>query len=422
MKRNYIWMLSSKIALVVAALVTAALINRALGPELRGVLAEIQTWVALMVTCFGLSLDTAIYHFSNRELYPGKDSNQLATVIVMTLIYSSVASLFILSVTHFKADIISSTTMKYVFLMVILLVSTMFSSNLAVFYQARGRMVLSSVAGFLQALINVSLIGIAYYFSNLNLRLIVICLIVVQVTGLLVFLLMGTRGQFLKGSFSLSLARDMLGAGLKQHAATVSTFVYTKINQLILLKYCGEAQAGLFAVSLSLIMAAMVIPGTLQLVLYPRVLNYKDDWEITLKTLGISCYLWGLLIVVAILLARPILMIYGGVAFIDAVTSFRILLITAWLLPLSSMIAPYYVKKGAFILASSTAVFLAIISIKLNIELISRYGINGAAWATSITTIIGFVIVILMLWYLGRRNPLKFLNIAYLANWRVKKD
>jgi O-antigen/teichoic acid export membrane protein len=416
MKRNYIWMLSSKIALMVAALVTASLINRALGPELRGVLAEIQTWVALMVTCFGLSLDTAIYHFSNRELYPGKDSNQLATVIVMTLVYSSVASLFILSVTHFKADIISSTTMKYVFLMVILLVSTMFSSNLAVFYQARGRMVLSSVAGFLQALINVSLIGIAYYFSNLNLRLIVICLIVVQVTGLLVFLIMGTRGQFLKGIFSLSLARDMLGAGLKQHAATVSTFVYTRINQLILLKYCGEAQAGLFAVSLSLIMAAIVIPSTLQIVLYPRVIQATDDFEITILTLRAGFYGWGFIVVALFLLAKPIIYIYGGTEFMNSVTSFRILLLTAWLLPISSFIAPYVIKKGAFLLSSASAVFVGVISVILNYILIPRFLSSGAAWATVISSTVGFFIAVFLLALVAQRNPLKFLRIWGVNN------
>jgi len=36
MKQNYIWMLSSRIALMIAAFVTAGFINRSLGPELRG--------------------------------------------------------------------------------------------------------------------------------------------------------------------------------------------------------------------------------------------------------------------------------------------------------------------------------------------------------------------------------------------------
>lgn len=396
---------------MMVALVTAALINRALGPELRGVLAEIQTWVALMVTCFGLSMDAVIYHFSNQELYPGKDSDQLVTVISMTFIYSSVASLFVLLIMHYKSDIISPTTIKYLILMVGLIVSTMFSSNLAVFYQARGRMVLSSVAGFFQAIINLLLIGMAFHSNVLNLRFIVLSLIIVQVVAVVVFLFAGTRDQFFKGKYSFNLARDMLGAGLKQHAATVSTFVYIKINQLIVLKYCGEAQAGLFAVSLSLIMAAMVIPSTLQIVLYPRVIQATDDFDITVLTLRAGFYGWGLIVFALFLLAKPIIYIYGGNEFMASVIPFRILLLTAWFLPISSFIAPYIIKKGAFLLSSASAVFIGAISIILNFILIPRFSLYGAAWATAISSIVGFFIAVLLLALVARRNPLKFLRI-----------
>lgn len=415
-------MLSSKLALMIAAVVTASLINRTLGPDLRGVLAEIQTWAALIVSCFGFSIDTAIYHFSNRELYPGEDQDHLATVVCITLLCSLLASLFFFLLVHGRPGSVSQTTLKYLSLMIVLIISTMFSSNLAVFYQARERMVLSAVAGFSQAIINLMLIVFAYFIQLLDLKIIIISLIIVQSVAVVIFIFAGTRGQFLSGHCSLSLARGMFLAGIKQHAATVSTFVYVKVNQLLVIKFCGETQSGLFAVSLSLITAAMVIPSTLQLVLYPRVLQHSDEYEITIKTLGITFYIWGFCILLGLILAKPILMIYGGSEFSGAISSFRILLFTAWLLPLSSMISPYYVKKGAFMLASATAVFLGIISIILNVILIRSLGINGAAWATSITAITGFVIVLLMLWYLSNRNPLRFLNITYVSGWRFNKE
>lgn len=416
MKRNYIVMLSSKIALMVAALVTAGLINRSLGPELRGFLAEIQTWTALIVICFGFSMDTAIYHFSNRELYPGEDTDHLATVVCMTLVYASFASLFFFLFIYYLPGSVSPTTLNYLLLIIVLIVSTMFSSNLAVFYQARGRMILSAIVGFSQAIINLFLIVFTYYIQLLDLKIILISLIIVQLVAVVVFVFAGTKGQFFVGHCSLSLAKNMFLAGIKQHAATVSTFVYVKVNQLLVIRYCGETQSGLFAVSLSLITAAMIIPSTLQLVLYPRVIQAKDDFDITIFTLRAGLYGWGLIVLALFLLAKPIIFIYGGNEFMASVTPFRILLLTAWFLPLSSFIAPYVIKKGAFLLSSLSAILIGVISIILNFILIPRFSLYGAAWATAISSVVGFFIAVLLLALVARRNPLNFLRIWGVNN------
>jgi hypothetical protein len=50
------------VTLIGAGFITAAMINRSLGPSLRGVYAEMQTWMGLFAVLFGISMDTAIYH------------------------------------------------------------------------------------------------------------------------------------------------------------------------------------------------------------------------------------------------------------------------------------------------------------------------------------------------------------------------
>lgn len=406
---------------MIAAFVTAGFINRSLGPELRGGLAEIQTWVALIVTFLGFSMDTAIYHCSNHELYPYDDRDHFMTVLYMTMFYSFIACLLFFIYVYTGLSSVSPNTIKYFFIMVVLIISTLFSSNLAVFYQSREKIILSAVVGLAQAVINLLLVLLAYYIHILNLSNVLLILIIVQVTAVCSFIISGFKGKFLLGHYSNSLAKSMFIAGIKQHTATVCTFIYTKINQLMVIKYCGEAQAGLFAVSLNLILAAMVVPTTLQLVLYPRVIHHRDDYEVTIKILGLTFYIWGFCILLALILAKPILTIYGGSEYSGAITSFRILLITAWLLPLSSMISPYYIKKGAFTLASISAVFLGIFSILLNLNMIKSFGIVGASWATSSTATVGFLIVLIILWFLSRKNPLIFLNPINMCIWRFNK-
>ena len=214
----------------------------------------------------------------------------------------------------------------------------------------------------------------------------------------------------MSGGFSKNLAKGMISAGFKQHIATIATFVYTKINQLIVFKYCGESSAGMFAVALSAAFYLMFIPMTFQTVLYPRVIHATDDYEITIRSLRWGFYGWGAIVFLMILFAKPILLLYAGSSFLPSVNNFRILMIAAWFLPLSSILAPYYIKRGAFGLASISAVLLGIGSMGLNIVLVPRYADIGASLATALTCFIGFCMVLVFLWHLSQKNPLVIFN------------
>jgi len=81
-------MIGSKTVAVAAGLFTAALINRSLGPSLRGVYAEMQTWVGLFAVLFGLSMDTAIYHIANRSIFGEDDRSRFVTIFSLSLGYA----------------------------------------------------------------------------------------------------------------------------------------------------------------------------------------------------------------------------------------------------------------------------------------------------------------------------------------------
>ena len=252
---------------------------------------------------------------------------------------------------------------------------------------------------------NVLIVGYAYGSDLLNIKMVLMSILVIQSVALMMLLLKFVKVNFLKGKFSKNLAKGIIAAGFKQHIATIATFIYIKINQLIVFKYCGESNAGFFAVSLNAALSLMFIPMTFQTVLYPRVIHASDDYEITIRSLRWGFYVWGVIVLLMILLAKPILLLYAGNNFLPSVNNFRILMIAAWFLPLSSMLAPYYIKMGAFGLASISAIFLGVTSIGLNIFLVPRYADIGASLATALTCFIGFCIILVFLWHLSKKNP-----------------
>ncbi len=406
LRRNFTWMLGSKTLVMVAGFITASMINRALGPFGRGIYAEIQTWIGLFAVLFGMSMDTAIYHFANRSLYGTDDRSRLITTLTLSLAYGLLAmgafGFFVLG----WPQQVSSEVLRYLILLEVLLVVSIFAGNLVIFLQAIGGIRYSAVIGMVQGVANVIVVGYAFWVNLLDIKFVLISVLIIQ--GIAFFMLFAKfrRDDLFGGRFSKDLAKGIIMAGLKQHLATIATFVYTKVNQLIVFRYCGESSAGIFAVSLSAAMYLMFIPMTFQAVLYPRVIHATDDYEITVRSLRWGFYGWGVIVLLMILFAKPILLLYAGSRFLPSVNNFRVLMVATWVLPLSSILAPYYVKAGAFGLASISAIFLGIISVCFNMFLVPKYADVGASLATALTCLIGFCAVLLFLWHLSQKNPL----------------
>jgi len=421
LRRNFVWMLASKAALVLAALITWSLINRSLGPADRGVLAEMQTWVGLFMAVFGISIDTAIYHFANKAVYGDDDKSRFVTILVLSFLYALLASAALVLFVFLWPQQASSKSVQFLAFLVLLLFFSMETTYLNVFFQSLGNIRFAALIGMSQAFVNILVVVVGFVLKIVDLRFAVIALITVQAAALSLLLANALRTGFFRGRFSKKLARGVITAGLKQHLATISTFVYTKINQLIVFKYCGESQAGIFAVSLTFAASLMIIPQTFQIVLYPRIIHFSDDYEMTVKSFRLGFYAWGSIVLALIVLAKPLLYFYGGKDYVGSAGIFRIMMIGSWFLPLSALFAPYYIKKGAFGLASLSAVLLGVFSIGMNYWLVPKAGTTGAAAATAMTCVVGFCLVLVIFRYLSKKSPLGFLKPDFKNEWNSLK-
>lgn len=289
----------------------------------------------------------------------------------------------------------------------------MLATNITVFFQALGNIRFSAQIGISQAVVNTVIISIGYFFGFITIKFIIVNMIIVQFISLFMIFNAALKSGLIFGHFSKDIAKGLVMAGLKVCIGTIATFVYAKVNQLMVFRYSGEAETGIFAVSLALATYFMVIPGAFQQALYPRVIHSNDDYEVTVRSLRFGFYVWGSIVILIMLIAKPLLLIYGGSKFLPSVNIFRILMIAAWFLPLSSLLAPYCIKKGAFGIVSLSAAFLGIISIGMNLLLVPKYAAMGAAIATSLTCAIGFCTALLLLWFISKRNPLNFLRLDF---------
>lgn len=389
-----------------AGLVSGMLINRALAPAGRGALAEMQSWAALFAVVFGLSLDSAIYHIADRRQYPQAVADKFITTLglIGASILLAIAGFFVFI--WVAPDMFSTRSLPLIGGAVMLLAAMLAASTLTVFFQGEGEVPFVAQAAMIQTGLYVALVILAYLLSWLTIS---IALWLAAVGQALLFLLTfagARRRSMLRGVFRPALARVMLGSGAKLHLATVATFLYTKVNQLLVNHYAGDHEAGLFAVALNLAVTSALVPQTLQNVLYPRVIHAQDEVEVTAHSMRLTLYGWGVCTLVLMLLARPILLIYGGEKFLPAVPAFRLCLAAMLFLTLSSMLGPLFIKRGAFVIAMLMSVTLGAVSLGINFLLVPQAGALGAALATALTTALGFLGSLVFFRHLSGRNPL----------------
>jgi O-antigen/teichoic acid export membrane protein len=407
--RGFSWILSGRIALLASGLVTTALINRVLGPEGRGVLAEAQTWVALFATLFSCGLDSAIYHFANRGQYQIAAETRALAVVVLSTLISILAGCGLLAFVVVWPEYVSYFVSQSTAVLMALVAATVFAANVTVFAQAEGRVAQSAMAALAQAAFNMTVVVIGYQCGWITIDYVIITILLSQIVPILLL----SKGIVTGGVKTLrdtvawvANAQSMVRLGLRQHIATLATFGYMKINQLIVFHFSGEKEAGLFAASMALASAFGIVLSALQTALYPRVINSDDDVAVTVKAMRLTLVLGGIAVTALSLLAEPILLVYGGANFVGAVTSFRLLLVAVWLLAFNSLLAPLIVKLGAFKIATISAILLGVISIGINLALVPVLHGNGAALATTITTMFGFLMILGMFRMLTGRSPI----------------
>lgn len=418
-----VWTLAGRFLLLVLGVLVGALVNRALSPAGRGIYAEVQTWVGLFIALFGCSLDTATYHFANRERYPVADGVRLTLTTAASLTVSALGAGAMRLTMEVAPQRFSAEAREHFFTIALLLTSTVLSTNLVTLNQALARVRFAAVLGLVQGGLSAAVVGLAFLTKSVTVWFALSATTIVQLVVATIAVTAGaSRDGFRAAGLERSMVQRYVSAGLKQHVATISTFLYSRVNQLIVFHFCGDKHTGFLAASLTLALGMFSGFSALQFALYPRVIHSTDDFEVTIRSLRIAFYLGLAAVLPLVLLGGPILRAYGGEAFEPAALSFRLLVPGAWFLSMSSLVSPYYIKRGAFGLAAASAVALGVLSVALNLFLVPAYASVGAAAATMTTMMVGFGLALTMLAVIARRSPLAVFVPDFRVELRALRD
>ena len=200
------------------------------------------------------------------------------------------------------------------------------------------------------------------------------------------------------GGGDLALFRSSVGYGARSYAAAMLAFLIVRSDMLLVNALRGTGDAGVYSIAVQIADLIYLLPASIGLVLFPRLSRHGEgDPLFALKVTRHTAFLLALLCAAAALLARPAIGLLYGEAFTPAAVALWWLLPGIWAYGVCNQIATQLASTGMPMAAVVVWAPPLALNVALNLAWIPRWGIAGAAAASSLCYI-AVLALHLMLW------------------------
>lgn len=393
---NTSWLAGGQMISLLISFFIGALVARNLGPGQYGLFSYSLSFAGLFSLLAGLGIDGIIA----RDLVktPEKTSELLGSGLVIKII-SGLAAWFSASLVAWffipsgeGRILVSLIAFSYV-IGAFNIIDTLFRARVESKY---------SVQAQVTAILASSILKIIFILSEASLTWLALIYVLESLVLAAALAAAYWRRKLSIGKWPVSrtLVRKLLASSWPLLLSGLSTFMLLKIDQVMLGSYLNEVAIGLYAAAAKLSEAWYFIPGVICSSLFPAIINAKQtDSQLYNKRIN---RLYGLLLVLAVLIA---LVLSGGANFLvnwlfgesflgaAPVASIYAWSIIGWFLA-AGLWHQLMAENRLKLLIWSSVLPLAA-NVALNLILIPRSGIIGAAWAT----VISYSMIIILIIY-----------------------
>jgi O-antigen/teichoic acid export membrane protein len=375
-------------ARVYSALVAMAVLTisaRWLGPEGRGVVVVISTWVALFATVSYLSLGQVCVHraATNKDLSwlgPAFSALLMITAAVSIAGWFVAAGLYVFA----KEQMFGAIPPWALALGMVALPFFVWEQYASALLSIVNRVSAYNLNQIVSRTLGLIMTAGAIVWLDLGVVGFLLAFVVTQ--GMIAFAGVNILRRQMRGRLSggISVMPGLIKDGLKLHLNSIGVLLFSGIDILMLNYFRGPAEAAIFQLPMQLFIAILMVPQSALLVLNAKVsgLDSSSFWRVHRR---VMLWLIGLLTAaspVLWLIAPWLIPQLAGNEFSGSIGVFQILLIGVPGAVLNTLMAIQWTTRGYFMRASLLTFVSGLANVLINIILIPRYGAQGAATAT----------------------------------------
>ncbi len=383
---NTSWMFAEQLLRMIAGLLVGIWVARYLGPEQFGVFSYAIAFASLFSSIAKLGLDGIVVRDLVRE--PEQRDRYLGTAFWLKL----GGALIMLGAVALAMQLTSSDHLTNLYILIIASGAIFQSFEVVDFYfQSKVLSKFVSICKMTQLLLS-SLLKLYFIFTGADLIWFVLVTLVDQLS-LALSLYLAYRHQKLCSfyrHFDMKTAKQLLKDSWPLIFSGLVIMIYMRIDQIMIKEMLGEREVGLYSAAVRLSEVWYFIPAIITTSLFPSIINAKKISEKLYYTRLQRLYTLMAWLAIAIALPMTFLsdwlvaLLYGA-AYSEAG---KVLMINIWagvFVFIGVASSKWFVSEGLQKYLTINTVVGAIMNILLNLFLIPKYGVYGAAIATVIS-------------------------------------
>ena len=403
------WLFFERIIGMAVSFFVGVYVARYLGPANFGLLSYAGSFVGLFAGIATLGLDNIVV----RELVKNekKRDELLGTTFVLKIIGSILVLIIIVIAVRFTNN--DNFTNLLIF---IIAIGTIFQSfNVIKFYfQSK---VLSKYTVYAQIFSSIlcAVIKLLLIYFNMGLiyfAAIILLQSIILASGLIVMYIKQKSSLF-NWSINFGLVKNLLKDSWPLMLSGIAISIYVKIDQVMIKNMLDTKAVGNYAVAVRLSEVWYFIPMAITSSLFPAIVNAKKIseklyYERLQKLYDLMTWLAIGIALPIMLLSNNIIKLLFGVQYQEAAGVLRIYVWAGVFVFLGVASGQYLLAENYTRISFLRTLFGAIVNIILNIILIKKYEIQGAAFATIFSYFVSTFLI--MLFPKTYKNTLLMLN------------
>ncbi len=370
---------------LVALVGVNVIVTRATGPSGKGIFTLMSLLVTLGTAITALGISWAATYFIGRRAFP------IATIAGTLLTSSLVSAAFTLAgltagFLLFRDSYFAAVSVPQLLVTLAIVPVVQVGNTLASIILASNRPIQFAGVSLIQWVVTLVLQAALWPTGRLDpTTALAAWWVGATITGIVAFRLV-SRHVRLRLGLDRTVLRQLLGFGLKGYAANLLTFFNYRLDSLIVNAISGVASVGIYSVAVAIAEVIWNVAGAISTVMFPHI-SSLDRKEANRLTPVVSRNVWFITLVGVVgvaVVGRWMIEFVFGTVMLAAVTPLLLLLPGILALSGAKILSSYLSGIGRPIYATWISAGSLALTVTLDLTLIPRYGIAGAAAASSI--------------------------------------
>ncbi|APV45150.1 Membrane protein involved in the export of O-antigen and teichoic acid [Dehalogenimonas formicexedens] len=395
--RNTFYTLLTKVFILVSGALATIIIARWLGPEGKGIYSLIVLIPALLAMAGDLGLGIANTYYGRTKRYSIEQltANSLTQALTIGTVVTTafLAYYFIL-----QPKFLESVEAVYIILACLTVPLKLFTVYLSCIVLGQYRLSAYNLISLIYNSASVILTAAALIVFNLGIGGMVYAFVLIELTGMIITLLMLRSHVHIRFGFDFAVFSNLLGYGIRGYIGNLVQFLNYRLDLLMIAFFLDAASIGYYSVAVAGAEVLFYLPGAVGTVVLARtpgisVEQANSSTPIICRNTLVISLVSALFLLIFAHIAVEILF---GEEFLPAVMPLWLLLPGAVAMSIYKVLGNEMAGRGKPGLLVKASLLGLSINIILNLLLIPRLGIEGAAIATTVAYIlIGFVALVI---------------------------